>query len=259
MNKMTSYLILIILISSSSCKKEDTIDFVEQTSYEINENGTYQDFLTPNYYNTNENDLRDEINKLIHFARLENYQHPFQNSNGNIAPYSITREFGVGIGINGTSQHHPAIDLHPDNPSSINIYATHEGIVNTYRDSPKYRHYLTITKEIKDSENNSIGKLVTIYAHIDLDLDESQSIKLNGVYVNKGDLISKNLYSGTAGGPHLHFEIRFYRNSEIGNEDFYNWENTTIYTTQSSGIWSYGYWNPNVGYGYGNPINFEIE
>ncbi len=35
---MTSYLILIILIFSISCKKKDTIDFVEQTSYEINEN-----------------------------------------------------------------------------------------------------------------------------------------------------------------------------------------------------------------------------
>jgi len=259
MNKMISYLILIILTFSSSCKKEEPTNFVEQTSYEINENGAFQDFLTPSYYNVNETNLRDEINKFIHFARLESYQHPFQNSNGDIAPYSITRAFGTGIGMGGTSQHHPAIDLHPDNPSSIIIYAAHEGIVNTYRDSPKYRHYLTITKEIKDSENNSVGKLVTLYAHIDLDLDENQSIQLNGIYVNKGDLISKNLYSDTVGGPHLHFEIRFYRSSETGNEDFYNWQNTAYYTTQSSGIWSYGYWNPNIGYGFGNPINFGIE
>ncbi|MCF6308755.1 MAG: hypothetical protein L3J09_12505, partial [Flavobacteriaceae bacterium] len=111
---MTSYLILTILIFSSSCKKEDITDFVEQTSYEINENGTYQDFLTPNYYNTNETDLRDEINKFIHFARLEDYQHPFQNPNGDIAPYSKNRVFGTGIGMGGTSQHHPAIDIHPD-------------------------------------------------------------------------------------------------------------------------------------------------
>ncbi|MFT6020696.1 MAG: murein DD-endopeptidase MepM/ murein hydrolase activator NlpD, partial [Saprospiraceae bacterium] len=75
----------------------------------------------------------------------------------------------------------------------------------------------------------------------------------------KGDLVSKNLYSETMGGPHLHFEIRFYRNSEIGNEDFYNWQNSGNYTTQSSGIWSYGYWNPDVGYGFGNPLNFGIE
>lgn len=259
MNQMTSYLILIILIFSSSCKKEDTTDFVEQTSYEINENGTYQDFLTPNYYNTNETDLRDEINKFIHFARLEDYQHPFQNPNGDIAPYSKNREFGTGIGMGGTSQHHPAIDLHPSNSSDITIYAAHEGIINTYINSSKYRHYLTITKEIKDSENNSIGKLVTLYAHIDLDLDESQSIQLNGIYVNKGDLISKNLYSDTRGGPHVHFEIRFYRNSEIGNEEFYNWQNNGDYTTQSSGIWSYGYWKPSIGYGFGNPLNFEIE
>ncbi|MFK5880035.1 MAG: M23 family metallopeptidase [Flavobacteriaceae bacterium] len=259
MNKMTPYFILILLIFSSSCDKIDTTEIEEQISYEVNENGAYQDFLTPYYYNTNETDLRDELNKFIHFTRIENYQHPFKNPNGDIASYSINRAFGVGIGMGGTSQHHPAIDLHPDNLSDITIYAAHDGIVNTYRDSPKYRHYLTITKDIKDSENNLIGKLVTIYAHIDLDLDESELIQLNGLSINKGDVVSKNLYSGTMGGPHLHFEIRFYKNSDIGNEEFYHWQNSGDYTTQSSGIWSYGYWNPNVGYGYGNPLNFGIE
>jgi len=260
MNQMTSYLILLILIFSSSCKKDDTTDFIEQISYEINENGIHQDFLTPNYYDTNENDLRDEINKSIHFSRLNEYQHPFQNPSGEIITYSTNRMFGTGIGPGGTSQHHPAIDLHPTNPLDVTLYAAHEGIINTYRDSPKYRHYLTITKEIKNSDNNNIGKLVTLYAHIDLDLDESQSIQLNGLYVNKGDLVSKNLYSGTMGGAHLHFEIRFYRNSEIGNEGFYSWENNDVYTLQSTGdLWSYGYWNSNIGYGFGNPINFGIE
>ena len=256
---MKTYLILIVVLLSLSCKKEDTTDFVEQSIYEINENGTHQDFLTPKYYDTNETDLRNEINKLIHFARHENYQHPFQDPNGNIASYSTNRAFGNGIGMNGTSQHHPAIDLHPSNSSDITMYATHEGIVNTYKDSSKYRHYLTITKEILDLENNSIGKLVTVYAHVDLDLDENQSIQLNGLHVNKGDRISKNLYSGTVGGPHLHFEVRFYRNSEIGNEEFYNWQNSGVYTAQSSGKWSYGYWNPVIGYGFGNPINLGIE
>ncbi|AMC10317.1 hypothetical protein Lupro_03185 [Lutibacter profundi] len=260
MNQITFYLILIILIFLSSCKKEDTTDLVEQISYEINENGIYQDFLTPDYYDTNKNDLRNEINKFIHFSRLNEYQHPFQNSNGDIITYSTNRAFGTGIGLGGTSQHHPAIDLHPTNPLDVTLYAVHEGIVNTYRNSPKYRHYLTITKEIKDSDNNNIGKLVTLYAHIDLDLDESQLIQLNGLYVNKGDLVSENLYSGTMGGAHLHFEIRFYRNSEIGNEEFYSWKSNGVYTVQSTGtLWFYGYWNSSIGYGFGNPINFGIE
>lgn len=250
---------LILLTGFSSCKKEDTTNFVELPIYETNESGIHQDFLTPNYYDTNETDLRNEINKLIHFVRLEDYQHPLQDLNGNAASYTTNRAFGAGIGMGGTAQHHPAIDLHPSNSSDFVMYATHEGVVNTYRDSPKYRHYLTVTKEIMDSENNPIGKLVTLYAHIDLDLDESQSIQLNGLYVNKGDLVSENLYSGTTGGPHLHFEIRFYRNFEIGNEDFYNWQNSGVYTTESSGIWSYGYWDTGIGYGFVNPINLGIE
>lgn len=260
MKQMTTSLIVILLTFLSGCEKEDPIDTIEQSVYETNENGTYQDFLTPNYYDTNETELRDEINTFIYFSKLEEYQHPFQNSNGDIITYSTNRGFGTGIGMGGTSQHHPAIDLHPSNPLDIVLYAAHEGIINTYRDSPKYRHYLTITKEIKDSDNNNIGKLVTLYAHIDLDLDESQSIQLNGLYVDKGDLISENLYSGTMGGAHLHFEIRFYRNSEIGNEEFYSWQNSGIYTTQSTGtLWSYGYWDSRVGYGFGNPINLGIK
>ena len=114
---------------------------MEQASYEINENGTYQDFLTPNYNDTHETDLRNDINKFIHFARRENYQHPFQDANGSTASYSTNRAFGTGI----------------------------------------------------------------------------------------------------------------------GNEEFYYWQNNEVYTTHSSGIWSYGYWNTTIAYGYGKPINLGIE
>lgn len=259
MNQTVTTLFLTLLLLVLGCKTDDVSGEVEQTIYELNENGTYPDFLTPNYYNTNEIGLRNEINKFFHFARLENYQHPFEDSNGGIIPYSTHREFGDGIGMGGTSQHHPANDLHPSNPTDVTLYAVHEGVVNTYRDSPKYRHYLTITKDLTDSENNPIGKLVTLYAHIDLDLDESELIQLNNSSVSKGDLVSANLYSGTVGGPHLHFEIRFYRNSEIGNEEFYGSQNNGDNTSLSSGVWSYGYWNPSVGYGFVNPANFGID
>jgi len=259
MNQLAYIVIITLLSLFSSCKEDDATDFIQKNNYETNEEGTYQDFLTPNYYNTNEIDLREDINKFVHYVRLEDFQNPFQNSSGEVLPYSIKRKFGDGIGMSDTSQHHPAIDLYPTSPTDISIYAAHEGIVNTYRDSPKYRHYLTITKEIIDSDNHSIGKLVSIYAHIDLDLDESESIQLNGLHVKKGDLVSENLYSGTMGGSHLHFEIRYYRNSDIGNEEFYNWQKSGVNTKLSSGIWLYGYWNPNIGYGFGNPINHGVE
>ena len=257
--KKINILILAALSFLCSCQKDDSSNSINEAVYEQNEDGTNQDFLTPIYYNVNETGLRNEINKFVHFVRLEDYQNPFQKPDGTIESYSKNRGFGDGIGLRGTSQHHPAIDLHPTNSTEISIYAAHEGIVNTYRDSSKYRHYLTITKEIKDSENNTIGKLVTVYAHVDLDLDESGALQLNGMFINQGEIVSKNLYSETMGGPHLHFEIRFYRNSEIGNEEVYNWKNSDIYTNQSSGVWSYGYWNPEIGYGFGNPINQGIE
>lgn len=58
------------------------------------------------------------------------------------------------------------------------------------------------------------------------------------------------------GGPHLHFEIRYYRAMEVGNEEYYGWSGgSTTFTTPSAGSWSYGYWNPNIAYGFANPMN----
>ncbi|PCJ64908.1 MAG: hypothetical protein COA58_11595 [Bacteroidetes bacterium] len=257
MNQTSLALFLAILIFSG-CDKKETDDLTQQVTYEVNEDGDYPDFLTPHYYNINATDLRNDINKLVHFARLNDYNHPFENENDEIAAHSTKREFGVGIGMSDTSQHHPAIDLHPTNPTNIVMYAAHNGLIKTYRDSPKYRHYLSLTSEIKDTDNNIIGKIVTIYAHIDLDLDNSESLQLDGQYINKGEVISKNLYSGTMGGAHLHFETRIYRNSETGNEDFYYWQNSENHTTRSSGVWSYGYWTNDLGYGFMDPVNLGI-
>lgn len=260
MNHLPTFITIVILSMFSSCKEDDVMTVIDNsTVFEINEDSKYQDFLTPSYYITNNVELRSEINKFVHFVRIEDFQNPFQNSKGEISSYSVHRDFGDGIGMGGTSQHHPAIDLYSAENTDVSIYATHNGLVKTYRDSPKYRHYLTITKDVKDSENIVIGKLVSLYAHLDLDLDESESIDLNGMMVNKGDLVSKHLYSGTVGGAHLHLEIVYFRNYEPEEEEFYSWKNNDVYTVQSSGIWSYGYWNPNVGYGFGNPQNHGIK
>lgn len=236
------------------------VELYAQKTYPINEDGQYEDMLTPEYYLSEDGaSFRNEVNTFIHFARLDSFHHPLEDSLGHIPPYNTNRDFGVGIGPTGTEQHHPAADWHLENVQDlVNLYAAYDGYVETFRDSPKYRHYLTITKNIEDSIGNIIGKIVTIYAHIDLDLDSIDQILVHGQFVNEGDLISKHLYSGTMGGPHLHFEIRYYRTADTGREEFYSFVGpggSTTLTEPSAGIWSYGFWNPNIGYGFVNPIN----
>ena len=257
MNLPTIYLVGLLFVLSSCSNNDDTANSVDEILHESNENGEFQDLLTPNYYNTDNTSLRNEINKYIYFARLIEYNHPFRNPEGQInATYTIGKDFGF---VTNGAQYHPALDMHPNNPTDVTLYAAHDGIIHTYRDSPKYRHHLSITKDIYDDENNLLGKLVSIYAHIDLDEDEGNNLFMNGTEVSKGDVVSENLYSGTVGGPHLHLEIRFYRKDENSDEEFYHWQQNSTYTTPSSGIWTYGYWNPNIGYGYGNPENMGIN
>ncbi len=255
-------LILIILFSTIyGCDKIDSNNIEPEIIYENNESGLYQDFLTPYYYSSNNESFRTEINKFIHFARLTEFQHPIEDSVAQMPSYSINRGFGDGIGPGGTAQHHPAIDLHIENgDTNVVMYAAYDGYIHTVRDAAKYRDYLSITKDIKDSLDNTIGKIVTIYGHIDLNLDSLDNRLLNGQFVNQGDIVSRHLYSGTLGGPHLHFEIRYYRPSNVGNEEYYGWSGGSItYTEPSAGSWSYGYWDPNTGYGFANPKNHKIE
>ena len=231
------------------------IVFNSYGQYPNNEDGQYEDMLTPEYYNTpNGGAFRLEVNKFVNFSRQLPFQHPFEDSLGQIPTHTIGRGFGDGIGPGGTGSHHPAFDYYFNGSTQVNMYAAHDGIITISRDVARYRHYLSITTDIKDSLNNTIGKMVTIYGHIDLDLDSIDNINLDGQYVNKGDLVSKHLYSGTMGGPHLHFEIRYYRPTDTGLEDFYG-GNVGGNTSPSSGSWSYGFWNPNYGYGFANPEN----
>lgn len=218
-----------------------------------------ENMLTPEYYLSEENStFKEEVDKFISTVLALDFNHPLRNPEGEIPNYSTGRVFGAEIGPENALQHHPAIDLYFINQNaSVNMYALHDGVVNTYTDAPKYREYLSITKEIVDINGTCLGRLVTIYAHLDLELDSLDNISLEGKYIIRGDLVSKNLYSGTVGGPHLHFEIRFYRADDDGDEEFYGYNNGSNGLTEpSAGNWLHGYWHPDIGYGFGNPEYF---
>lgn len=233
-----------------------------QIIYPNNEDGQFEDMLTPQYYlSASGAPFREEVNKFVYFARIAPFQHPLEDTTGRLPEYFTPANglFGAGKGPNRTAEHHAAIDLHVGNrQTNVTMYAAHDGYVAVYRDAPKYRHYLSITKNVEDSTGYIIGKMVTLYAHIDLDLDSTVNILLDGQYVNQGDIVSKHLYSGTVGGAHLHFEIRYYRPGENGDEGFYGFVGpggSSTITEPSAGSWSYGYWNPNIGYGFANIEN----
>lgn len=233
-----------------------------QTIYPNNEDGEFEDMLTPQYYlSANGEPFRVEVNKFVHFSRELPFQHPLDDGTGQLPQYSIPTkgEFGAGKGPGDTAEYHPAIDLHVgNNETNVTMYAAHDGLVAVYKDAQMYRHYLSITRDIEDDSGNILGKMVTLYAHIDLDLDSADNIILDGQYINQGDIVSKHLYSGTVGGPHLHFEIRYYRPGDMGTETFYGFSPTGggAYLSQpSAGSWSYGYWHASFGYGYANPEN----
>ena len=105
--------------------------------------------------------------------------------------------------------------------------------------------------------------MVALYGHVDLDRDESAGIDLNGQIVNKGGIILKHLYSETVGGPHLHFEIRYYRANDPGSETFYGGNSWPFgnpdFSEPSAGPWSYGYWHPSIGYGFAHAENHGLH
>lgn len=219
-----------------------------------------QDFLTPSYYLASIVDpFRVQLNRFLYYAQSEPYHHPLENEAGDIPSFTVPAfgVFGAGKGPTGTSQHHPASDLRVGTyETDVQIFAAHDGYVHTYKDAPAYRHYLSISKPVIASNGELLGMLVTLYAHIDLGLDEANGLHMDGQYVQKGELVSEHLYSETVGGPHLHFEIRYYRVNELGTEDFYGFvgaSGSTVFTQASAGPWSYGFWIPGIGYGYGRP------
>ncbi len=229
-----------------------------------NETGaTREDLLTPEYYVSGESSpFREEVDGFLFCVRQERFHHPLANEAGETPAFNVPANgvFEAGRGPGGTAEYHGAVDLHVGNQATaVDLFAAHDGVVSTFRDAPRYRHYVAITKTVENC-GQMVGKLVTIYAHIDLDLDEADTLFLDGQYVSKGDLVSRNLYANTVGGPHVHFEVRYYRPGDVGDERFYGSPfgpggGNPDLTEPSAGPWSFGFWNPGVGYGHANPQN----
>ena len=269
-----SLLIIMFLLALivSGCNLFNTVN-TPSSKPQIATTDQYKDFLTPEYYLAKKgNVFIDEVNNFLYHAKKEPFHNPFKNESGQIQNHILSpwRQFGSEIGPRGGAKfmYHPADDVYAgegmrDKKSNINLYAVYDGYISTYRDAPKYRQYLSITKEVKDDNGKLLGKIVTLYAHIDLDLDETSGLKIHGKRVKKGALVSKHLWTGTKGGPHIHFEIRFYRPEDNGTEEFYG----SMYgprgnknlSKSSAGDWSLGHWDPETGYGFGNPGNFHLK
>jgi hypothetical protein len=56
--------------------------------------------------------------------------------------------------------------------------------------------------------------------NIVLDLDSEENLFEDGQEISKGELISMHLYEENLGGLHLRFEIRCYKESDIGDEEY---------------------------------------
>jgi len=215
----------------------------------------YPDMFTPSYYT--EKTMQQQVDALVKMCQKAPFHHLLENSEGKRPEYRVPDmgKFGAGKGPTRKEQHHPAVDMHVGNrKTDVEVFAAHDGVVSTVRDAPKYRHYVSVKKVIKDDKGRVLGKLVTLYGHVDLDLNEKDGLSLDGQTVKAGDLISKHLYAETRGGPHLHFEIRYYRQDDKGDEEFYGFQQET----PGSGDWPWGRWDPDVGFGYGQPHNHAL-
>ncbi len=253
MRIVISILSILLFIACSEDEKGGDQPFVYPDADETE----FQDMLQPAFYLA-DTTFRQEVNRAVYHARQIQMTHPFGMREG--IEYPDWGVFGVGKGRDGTSEHHPAVDMKPGD-TLVCILAPISGTVHTYRDAPKYRHYISITRNIVDDDGLIVGKLVTILGHVDLDLDEGAGLFVDDMQVTEGDTISQHLYSGTMGGPHLHIEIRYYRSLDTGLESFYGIAapfGDPSFTQPSAGLWEYGSWNPDIGYGFARPENHGL-
>ena len=93
------------------------------------------------------------------------------------------------------------------------------------------------------------ANLVSVYKH------NAELLKKTGDKVKAGETIAIIGNSGElTSGPHLHFEIRYYRPEDEGTEEFYGF----MQQVDGVGDWPGGKWDPDIGFGYGNPANYLL-
>jgi murein DD-endopeptidase MepM/ murein hydrolase activator NlpD len=213
------------------------------------------DMLSPLYHNGK---IKAEADVFLSACHTIEMHHPLEDPSGKLPNYAVPffGTFGAGKGPTKTEQHHPATDLKINGGNTdVELYAAHDGVIATVRDAAKYRHYISITKIITDKGGKELGKLVTLYGHVDLDLDEADGLNLDGKKVQQGELISNHLWRGTRGGPHLHFEIRYFRPSDSGAEEFYGFRESV----PGTGKWPNGKWSAAHGFGFGEPESHGLQ
>jgi len=138
----------------------------------------FKGVLTPKYYQPGNDELKDEIDNFLSYARKVKFFHPL-NDIQDEKTTPIVGHLGSKKQLPGMcDRHHPAMDMHPTT-TEVNIYAAHDGYLtrNTYQEID--RHILTILRDIADNDGNLIGKLVTIYLHLNLDKDPADFIDIN--------------------------------------------------------------------------------
>jgi hypothetical protein len=121
------------------------------------------DMLSPAYYKPAEdNPFRAEVDAFITASRKVVFHHPFENADREKPDYQIPDwgKFGAGKPPWKSVQYHPAWDFKVGGgETEVQVYAAHDGQVTTFRDAPKYRHYLAITKPVTDEQGKVPGEI----------------------------------------------------------------------------------------------------
>ena len=241
------FILLVTIFTLASCENENTNEIYY--GYE----SEFDDMINPAHYT--DDGYTDEIVEFLYYAHQMDFYDPISTED-----HVISTNFGSFGSLKGRApnyEYHPAIDLKVDNNETIvNIYAVFDGLVKVYTDQAKYRDMLTLETEVRNDNGDLLGSILIIYAHIDVADDLLDNMNPDKQDVQKGDTLSMNLYEGTVGGPHLHFEIRYYLNTDDISGGYFEYYGSKMnFDLPSESPWEYGYWSSTNGIGFGNPKN----
>lgn len=230
---------------------EDDEDTNEPQPYQRDQTSkTYKDSMNPKYWSGD--DFAKEADKMIKSAQKIKFYYPVSKD------YSITSRFAAprGEGI------HTGVDIGV--PENKEVYAAHDGYVkmagweNPNNQSQGYGKRVYLMRHVYDDYGINVGKLTTLYAHlnrIDVSVNDWLPHPLMG---NPNDAkIGLSGNTGHSTGPHLHFEIRYYRPGDGGTEPFYS-RNSKSGWIEGTREDNKGYWNSDIGYGFGDPRNHGL-